>query len=84
MKDEDEPEKKEAVLKELLSNTPNLPSLQAPSYFDYGCNTTLGKFSGANFNFTWLPLGNDFCASARPSRMMPIRSAGSIRWKIVP
>lgn len=52
--DEDEPEKKEAVLKELLSNTQNLPSLQAPIYFDYGCNTTFGKFSGANFNFTCL------------------------------
>ena len=52
--DEDEPEKKEAVLRELLCNTPNLPSLQAPIYFDYGCNTTFGKFSGANFNFTCL------------------------------
>ena len=52
--DEDEPEKRTAILRELLPNTPNLPSLQAPVYFDYGCNTSFGKFSGANFNFTCL------------------------------
>lgn len=52
--DEDEPEKRTATLKALLCNTPNLPSLQAPIYFDYGCNTTFGKFSSANFNFTCL------------------------------
>ena len=52
--DEDEPEKRAAVLRELLCNTAELPSLQAPIYFDYGCNTTFGKFSGANFNFTCL------------------------------
>ncbi len=52
--DEDEPEKRIAILRELLPNTPNLPSLQAPVFFDYGCNTTFGKFSGANFNFTCL------------------------------
>ena len=52
--DEDEHEKREAILRELLPNTPNLPSLQAPVWFDYGCNTTFGKFSGANFNFTCL------------------------------
>ena len=28
--DEDEPEKRIAILRELLPNTPNLPSLQAP------------------------------------------------------
>ena len=28
--DEDEPEKRLAVLRELLPNTPNLPNLQAP------------------------------------------------------
>ena len=27
---------------------------QAPVYFDYGCNTYFGKFSGTNFNFTCL------------------------------
>ena len=52
--DEDEPEKKSAILRELLSASPNLPGLQAPVWFDYGCNTTFGQFSGANFNFTCL------------------------------
>lgn len=52
--DEDEPEKRMAVLRKLLPNTPYLPSLQAPVYFDYGCNTYFGKFSGTNFNFTCL------------------------------
>ena len=52
--DEDEPEKRTAIQRELLPNTPNLPGLQAPIYFDYGCNTTFGRFSGANFNFTCL------------------------------
>ena len=52
--DEDESEQREAVLRELLPNTPFLPSLQAPVYFDYGCNTYFGRFSGANFNFTCL------------------------------
>ena len=52
--DEDEPEQRSAILRELLPNSPNVPSLQAPIYFDYGCNTTFGRFSGANFNFTCL------------------------------
>ena len=28
--------------------------MQAPVYFDYGCNTFFGKFSSANFNFRCL------------------------------
>lgn len=52
--DEDEVEIKEAILKELLPNSKNLPGMQAPVYFDYGCNTTFGKFCGTNFNFTCL------------------------------
>ena len=52
--DEDEPEKQQELLCELLPNTAEIPSLQAPVYFDYGCNTTFGRFSGANFNFTCL------------------------------
>ena len=52
--DEDRPEERTAVLKELLPNSPNLPSLQAPVWFDYGCNTSFGICSGANFNFTCL------------------------------
>ena len=52
--DEDDGERREAVLRSLLPNTPNLPALQAPVYFDYGCNTTFGKFCSANFHFTCL------------------------------
>ena len=52
--DEDQPAQREAVLRELLPNSPNLPSLQAPVWFDYGCNTYFGRASGANFNFTCL------------------------------
>ena len=52
--DEDEPEKQTAILQALLPETPHLPSLQAPVYFDYGCNTHFGRFCFANFNFTCL------------------------------
>ncbi len=52
--DEDECEKQYEILKELLPNTREMPLLQAPVYFDYGCNTYFGKYSGANFNFTCL------------------------------
>ena len=52
--DEDQQEQRETVLRELLPNTPFLPSLQAPVWFDFGCNTYFGRSSGANFNFTCL------------------------------
>lgn len=52
--DEDEVDKKEAILRELLPNSENLPGMQAPVWFDYGCNTTFGKFCATNFNFTCL------------------------------
>ena len=52
--DEDEPEKQRELLRELLPNSAEMPFLQAPVWFDYGCNTTFGRFSGANFNFTCL------------------------------
>ena len=52
--DEDEMRKQYEILKELLPNTREMPLLQAPVYFDYGCNTYFGKYSGANFNFTCL------------------------------
>ena len=52
--DEDESEKLCEILKELLPNTQEIPGLQAPIYFDYGCNTYFGKCSGVNFNFTCL------------------------------
>ena len=52
--DEDLTAEREEILRELLPNTPNLPALQAPVYFDYGCNTYFGKFCSTNFNFTCL------------------------------
>ena len=52
--DEDDPERREAVLRELLPATPFLPALQAPVFFDYGCNTYFGRHCSANFNFTCL------------------------------
>ena len=52
--DEDCSEEQMQILRELLSATEELPYLQAPVYFDYGCNTFFGKFSSANFNFTCL------------------------------
>ena len=52
--DEDEPDKQQELLRALLPNTAAIPGLQAPVYFDYGCNTTFGQCSGANFNLTCL------------------------------
>ena len=52
--DEDDQEEQAQILRELLTATEELPYLQAPVYFDYGCNTFFGKFSSANFNFTCL------------------------------
>lgn len=44
-------------MRELLPATEELPYLQAPVYFDYGCHTSFGKCSFANFNFTCLDVG---------------------------
>ena len=52
--DEDDEERRRAVLAELLSGSPELPSTQAPVHFDYGCNTFFGAFCDINFNFTCL------------------------------
>ena len=52
--DEDQPEEQAEILRKLLPATKQLPYLQAPVYFDYGCNTYFGKYSSANFNFTCL------------------------------
>ena len=52
--DEDDQEEQAQILRELLPATEELPYLQAPVYFDYGCNTFFGRFSSANFNFTCL------------------------------
>ena len=50
-------EEQTRILRELLSETEELPYLQAPVYFDYGCNTFFGKSCFANFNFTCLDVG---------------------------
>lgn len=52
--DEDEAEIQRKILSELLSESPELPALQAPVHFDYGCNTYFGKCCEVNFNFTCL------------------------------
>lgn len=54
MIDEEEREERYKILKELLPDTTEMPDLQAPVYFDYGCNTYFGKCSGTNFHFTCL------------------------------
>ena len=52
--DEDQPEEQAEILRKLLPATKQFPYLQAPVYFDYGCNTFFGKYSFVNFNFTCL------------------------------
>ena len=52
--DEDQQEEQMQILRQLLPATEELPYLQAPVYFDYGCNTFFGKLSSFNFNFTCL------------------------------
>lgn len=51
---EEESEKREKILNELLSNKLEGAYLQGPIFFDYGLNTYLGKNFYANFNFTCL------------------------------
>ena len=52
--DEDEPEAQREILTELLPSASAIPALQAPIYFDYGCNTVFGQRCEVNFNFTCL------------------------------
>ncbi len=52
--DEDEPQRQRELLRRLLPCSEELPALQAPVYFDYGCNTRFGSDCGANFHFTCL------------------------------
>ena len=47
-----ETEKRETILNELLPNRGENVYLQGPIYFDCGVNTTIGKDSFANTNFT--------------------------------
>ena len=74
----------DSELTELLPNTPNLPNLQAPIYFDYGCNTYFGKFSGTNFNFTCL----DVCPvhigdNVMIDRMLPWQLQCILFWQLL-
>ncbi|GAA1193962.1 sugar O-acetyltransferase [Brevibacterium sp. ACRRH] len=52
--DEDEPEAQREILAGLLPSASAIPALQAPIYFDYGCNTVFGQRCEVNFNFTCL------------------------------
>ena len=52
--DEDDPETQQQLLRELLPASPELPALQAPVYFDYGCHTVFGRNCSANFHFVCL------------------------------
>lgn len=52
--DEDQPDEQQEVLQALLANSENIPAMQAPIWFDYGCNTYFGKNCSTNFNFTCL------------------------------
>jgi len=53
---EDEVDKRNKILDELLPNRGEGVYLQGPIYFDYGCFTSIGKNSYANFNLTILDI----------------------------
>ena len=60
----DEDEKRAAILKELVPNMGEGSGFRGPIQFDYGINTTIGKNSFVNYNFTVLDcapvtIGND-------------------------
>ena len=52
--DDDDGEKKERILKELMPNHGKNTYIQGPIQFDYGCFTSMGENCYANFNFTVL------------------------------
>ena len=54
---ETETEKRAAILDELLPDHGENIYLQGPIYFDFGTNTTIGRDSFANFNFTVMDEG---------------------------
>lgn len=62
--DEEDISTLQTILSELLPNAGKNFYLQAPAYFDYGCNTYIGKNCYANYNLTVLDccrieIGND-------------------------
>lgn len=54
--DEDEPERQTELLRKLLTNSDYIPAMQAPIYFEYGCNTYFGDRCFVNFNFTCMDI----------------------------
>ena len=75
--DEDQTETLLALLRDMLPDSPELPALQAPVYFDYGCNTTFGKYCATNFNFTCLDvcpvhIGNNVLIGANVTLATPL------------
>lgn len=61
---EDEVEKREAILREILGEMGESCRIQGPVYFHYGCHTRIGDRFFANFNLTiqddgLVEIGND-------------------------
>lgn len=54
--DEDEPERQTELLRKLLTNSDHIPAMQAPIYFEYGCNTYFGDRCFTNFSFTCMDI----------------------------
>ena len=74
---EEEPEKRKAILDELLPHRGKGVYLQGPIYFDFGTNITIGDNSYANFNFTVLDegkvtIGNNVFIGPNVSLLCPI------------
>ncbi|MBQ8495348.1 MAG: sugar O-acetyltransferase [Clostridia bacterium] len=74
---EQESEKRERILNELLPNRGSNTYLQGPVQFDYGVYTTVGDNCFFNFNFTVLDccpvtIGNDVFIGPNGSLMTPI------------
>lgn len=74
---EDEEEKREQILKELVPNRKKGAFLQGPVQFDYGVFTSIGKNFYANFNFTVLDccpvkIGDNVMIGPNVSIMTPV------------
>lgn len=74
---EDEEEKREQILKELVPDRKKGVFLQGPVQFDYGVFTSIGKNFYANFNFTVLDccpvkIGDNVMIGPNVSIMTPI------------
>lgn len=74
---EDEEEKREQILNELMPQRKDGAYLQGPVQFDYGVFTSVGKNFYANFNFTVLDvcpvkIGDNVLIGPNVSLMTPI------------